>query len=52
MVLVNPQTGEQYQVDQSGELVPAQDMNQIAQPGATQPMPTDQSGVNQTVGAM
>lgn len=51
MMLIS-QDGQQFTVDESGELVPAQDMQQLGQPSADQAIPTDQTGINQQVGAI
>lgn len=52
-VLIDPQTGEQFQADQSGQLISAQQMqNQPAASGgngAQAPLPGTQADVNQTV---
>lgn len=42
-VLMNPQTGEQYTIDESGELVSAQMQQDMAQPSGSSPVPGDPS---------
>lgn len=44
MVLINPETGEQYVVDETGELVLQESMDQTAQPSG-EPVPSSQSGI-------
>lgn len=45
MVLVNPETGEQFQVDETGEVVPMQVENELAPDAGGIDVPTDQAGV-------
>lgn len=49
-MMLMSQDGQQFTVDKSGEVVPSQDMQTLAQPGANEAVPTDQLGVNQQVG--
>lgn len=43
--LINPQTGEQFVIDESGEITSQQAEQQTAEPTGTPAIPTDQAGV-------